>query len=64
MQKLRTHSGSKKRTKVTKTGKLLTRKSFGNHFLAKKDQSRKRTYAGLSPLSGKIKSNVKKRIGA
>jgi ribosomal protein L35 len=64
MPKLKTHSGSKDRVRVTKNGKVLSRKSYGNHFLEKKSMSRKRTYAGFKGLTGKIKRNVKRSIGA
>jgi ribosomal protein L35 len=63
MPKLKIHSGTKDRVRVTKNGKLLVRKSFGNHFLEKKDKSRKRTYAGLKSLSGKLKRDTRRKIG-
>ena len=63
MSKLKTHSGAKKRIKITKTGKVLARKSHGNHFLEKKSASRKRTYAGVEELNGKPKANIKKKLG-
>jgi len=64
MPKLKTHSGSKDRVRVTKNGKLLGRKSGGNHFLYKKSMSRKRTFAGFKELVGSTKRNVKRKIGA
>lgn len=64
MPKLKTHSGTKDRVRVTKNGKLLVRKGGGNHELEKKSMSRKRTYAGLKQLSGSSKRNVKKKLGA
>lgn len=63
MPKLKSHSGTKDRVRVTKTGKVLARKSFGHHFLEKKSASRKRTYAGVRALDGKIKANIKKKLG-
>lgn len=63
MLKLKTHSGSKDRVKVTNAGKLLVRKSYGNHFLEKKDKSRKRTYSGFKLLSGKSKRNIRRKLG-
>jgi len=64
MPKLKTHSGSKDRIRVTKTGKVLGRKSCGNHFLEKKSMARKRTYAGFKEISGTSKRNVKRKLGA
>lgn len=63
MPKLKTHSGSKDRVRVTKQGKLLARKSYGNHFLEKKSMSRKRTYSGFKELLSGTKRNVKRKLG-
>ncbi len=64
MPKLKTHSGTKDRVRVTKNGKLLASKGGGTHNLEKKSMSRKRTYAGLHELTGKLKRNVKRKLGA
>jgi large subunit ribosomal protein L35 len=63
MPKLKTHSGTKKRVKITKTGKVMARKSHGNHFLEKKSAARKRTYAGMQTIEGKTGANLKKKLG-
>jgi ribosomal protein L35 len=63
MPKLKTHSGSKDRIRITKTGKVLGRKSYSNHFLEKKSMARKRTYAGFKEISGSAKRAVKRKIG-
>lgn len=63
MPKLKTHSGTKDRVKVTKTGKVLRRHSTSNHFLQKKSMSRKRRFAGLEQIVGTSKSNIKKKLG-
>jgi large subunit ribosomal protein L35 len=42
MPKNKTHKGTKKRVKVTATGKLLKKRAFGSHLLTKKSASRKR----------------------
>lgn len=63
MPKLKSHSGTKNRVRITKTGKVLSRKSFGNHFLEKKSASRKRTYAGMRELTGKTRTNIKRKLG-
>ena len=64
MPKLKTHSGTKKRMKVNKNGKVLRRKATGNHLLEKKSKSRKRTHAGVIELTGKQAKNVKLNLGA
>ncbi len=42
MPKLKTHSGAKKRFKLTKTGKVKRAKAFKRHILNKKTSKRKR----------------------
>ncbi len=64
MPKLKTHSGTKDRVKLTKTGKVLRRHSARNHFLQKKSASRKRTFAGSEEITGKNRKNIKLKLGA
>lgn len=63
MPKLKTHSGTKDRIKISKTGKLRRRHSSGNHFLQKKSASRKRKFAGLETVTGKSRKNIKLKLG-
>lgn len=63
MPKLKTHSGTKKRFKITKTGKVLRRRATGNHLLQKKSASRKRRFAGTETISGKQVKNLKRKLG-
>ena len=63
MPKLKTHSGTKDRVRITKTGKLLRRHSTSNHFLQKKSTSRKRKFAGFDHIDGSNKNNIKKKLG-
>lgn len=42
MPKLKTHSGSKKRFKITKTGKVKRAHAYRSHILNKKTTKRKR----------------------
>ena len=46
MPKLKSHSGAKKRFKVTGTGKIHRAKAFKGHLNAHKSPSRKRRHAG------------------
>lgn len=64
MPKLKTHSGTKDRAKITKNGKVLVRHSARNHFMEKKSAARKRTMKGVQELSGKSAKNIKLRLGA
>ena len=63
MPKLKTHSGTKKRVRMTKTGKLVRRHASGNHFLEKKSAARKRHFAGVDVLTGKQSKNIKRQLG-
>jgi large subunit ribosomal protein L35 len=45
MPKMKSHSGAKKRFKVTGTGKVHARHSFSSHKLGKKTAKRKRHFA-------------------
>ena len=45
MPKMKSHSGAKKRFKVTGTGKVQMRHSFSSHILEKKSPKRKRHFS-------------------
>jgi large subunit ribosomal protein L35 len=64
MPKLKTHSGTKDRAKVTKNGKVRARHSYASHFLQKKRASRKRKLAGLETLGATNGKSIKLRLGA
>jgi len=64
MPKMKTHKGTAKRIKQTPTGKLLRRRAFGGHMLAKKSASRKRVIGTSSEIIGKTARNIKKVLGA
>jgi len=63
MPKLKTHSGTKDRVKITKNGKVRVGSANLNHFLGKKSGSRKRSLRGLKTRHGKFAKNVKKNLG-
>jgi len=64
MPKLKTHSGTKDRVKLTKNGKVQVRHSHSSHFLQKKRANRKRTFAGHQTLEGGVAKNIKLKLGA
>ncbi len=64
MPKMKTHKGTAKRVKRTASGKLLRRRAFGGHLLAKKSASRKRRIGTSAEITGSIRKNIKKVIGA
>lgn len=64
MPKLKTHSGTKDRVRITKNGKVLTGHSMATHFLSKKSGGRKRRFAIASAITGKSAKNIKLKLGA
>lgn len=42
MAKNKTHKGTKKRMKLTATGKIMRRRAMGSHLLTKKSANKKR----------------------
>ena len=64
MPKMKTHSGAKKRFKVTATGKLRGRRAFSTHLLEKKSPKRKRQMARPSVVSKHDRDRVRTLLGA
>ncbi len=62
MPKMKTHSGAKKRFKVTKSGKVKFANPNRGHFLTEKSQARKRKLRKGSYLSGKQAKTIKGMI--
>ena len=63
MPKMKTHSGAKKRFKLTANGKVLARHSFSTHILEKKSPKRKRALGRPAILSDHDAPRVKKLLG-
>jgi large subunit ribosomal protein L35 len=63
MPKMKTHSGAKKRYKVTGTGKILRRKVNRNHILEKKSSKRKRRLAGTTEMTGGQRDRARRQLG-
>lgn len=64
MPKVKTHSGTKDRIRVTKNGKLMHGHGTSNHMLEKKSAARKRRFAVSTVMSGKTAKNIKQKLGA
>jgi large subunit ribosomal protein L35 len=58
MPKMKTHSGAKKRFRVTAKGKLRGRHAMTSHILEKKSARRKRRLAAPVEISGKDRRRV------
>jgi large subunit ribosomal protein L35 len=63
MPKMKTHSATAKRFRVTRKGKVLHRKATGNHMLTKKTGSQRRRIEGMTPAQGQDAKNVKRLLG-
>ncbi|MDT4892185.1 MAG: large subunit ribosomal protein [Pseudonocardiales bacterium] len=63
MPKNKTHSGIKKRVKVTGSGKLLAQHSGMRHNLEKKPSTVTRRLTGTKELAGVNAKRVKKLLG-
>jgi large subunit ribosomal protein L35 len=64
MPKMKTHSGAKKRFKVTANGKVRGRHSFTSHILEKKSPKRKRRLGRPAMISDHDAPTVKTLLGA
>ena len=62
MPKLKTHSGSKKRFNLTKTGKVKMAKAFKSHILTKKPTKRTRNLRKAAYLNNTEGKTMKKLI--
>lgn len=63
MPKMKTHKGTAKRVKFTKTGKILRQRAFKNHMLSKKSKSRKRRINTSATINGSMVKNIKRALG-
>jgi large subunit ribosomal protein L35 len=64
MPKMKTHSGMKKRIKVTGSGKLLRERTGRRHLLVVKSSRRTRRLAGTVEVAPEYRKKVKKLLGA
>lgn len=62
MPKQKTHSGAKKRFKVTKNGKVRSRKRNRSHLLEKKSSQRKRRLKGYDEITGADAKKIKRLL--
>jgi len=64
MPKQRSHAGTKKRFRVTRTGKVLHGRQNKNHLLEKKTSAHKRRITGQAALTGGDARNVRRLLGS
>ncbi len=63
MPKMKTHSGAKKRFKITGSGKVMRRKANLNHILEKKAPARKRRLEGNFELAPGDAARARRQLG-
>ncbi|HIR42746.1 MAG: 50S ribosomal protein L35 [Eggerthellaceae bacterium] len=63
MPKMKTHSGSKKRFRVTGSGKIMRGKAYKSHILTKKSAKRKRNFRHETGLAAGDEKNVARALG-
>jgi len=63
MPKMKTHSGSTKRFRVTKNGKIMRGKAFKSHILTKKSPKRKRNFRKDGQIAKSDTTMVKRNLG-
>jgi large subunit ribosomal protein L35 len=62
MPKMKTHSGTKKRFKLTASGKVRGRHAFTSHILEKKSPKRKRAHGKAAAISDDDTPRVKRLL--
>jgi len=63
MPKQKTHKGIAKRMKVTGTGKVKRKRSFGGHLMSTKNAKRRRRITGSTMVAGVIAKTYRGLLG-
>ena len=63
MPKTKTHSASKKRFRLTGTGKVVRRRGMKSHLLEHKSSKRKRGFRKLTDVSPADTRGIKRLLG-
>lgn len=63
MPKMKTHSASKKRFRLTGTGKLVRRHAFKSHLLEHKSAKRKRGFRKVYDVSRADTREIRRLLG-
>jgi large subunit ribosomal protein L35 len=61
--KNKTHKGTKKRMKLTATGKVMRRKAMSSHLLTKKSANKKRKLRKATVVEGVDTSRLRSLLG-
>jgi large subunit ribosomal protein L35 len=63
MPKMKTHSGSRKRFRLTGTGKIMRRRANRQHYFEHKSSTRTRRLANEVPLAPGDAKKIKRLLG-
>ncbi len=63
MPKLKTHKGTSKRIRLTKSGKLLRRNAATHHKLAHQTARSKRAKKADTKVNGSVKQTIRRALG-
>ena len=63
MRKNKTHKGTKKRVRITATGRLMKKRAFGSHLLTKKSANRKRKIRKALNYSASDQGRLRELLG-
>ena len=63
MAKNKTHKGTKKRIRLSATGKLIRQRAFGSHLLTKKSANRKRKLRKVAEIVSQDTGRLRSLLG-
>ena len=63
MPKMKTHSGTAKRFRVTGSGKIMRSKAYKSHILTKKSQKRKRNFRHETEVTSADYKKIARNLG-
>lgn len=63
MPKMKTHSGTAKRFRVTGSGKIMRAKAYKSHIMTKKSQKRKRNFRHETEVAASDRKVVARNLG-
>ena len=63
MPKLKTHKGTAKRVKVTRSGKILRENAASHHFMTHRTKRNNRAKRADSVVTGSNAQNIKRSLG-
>jgi large subunit ribosomal protein L35 len=63
MPKMKTHKGTKKRFKLTATGKAMHRQAGTSHLASRMSQKRKRKLRGTAPVDKCMEASIHQALG-